>query len=766
MSKIRLLIFLFLLLLGSAFVVQAAPEGEQVVVRVHSASAVNISADLAINYDSYQWLITDSATLEQLNAPYQIIPNAYTLTLGEQSFDPLVTQPSFPQQWQATANDGLQLHLVQFDGPTKTEWLAALEQSGVEIVQYIHPFTYIVWGDSAAIASAENVAHVRWVGKFAPAYAVLPQWRGLSAEPIRTDLLLYRGADTDKILDQISAEDIEFAPLNDIWAVATLTVAGDQLNAIAHIAGVVSIQPISNSGGLRGELTNQLNVGNYNGSNQAFPGYNAWLTGVGLDGNGVIIANVDGGIQDTHPDLVNRMAPCTGSTCGNNASDSHGTHTAGIMAADGSSGTTDSNGFLRGLGVAPGANLVEQRYFPTFTQPNGMLTLMYQSYDNGALLSGNSWGPEGTPHGYDNDTMQVDIGVRDADPNTAGDQAFTYVLSFMNGGGGTSTQGTPDEAKNLFNIGSTKAQQNNGNQILDIDDLSANTAHGPALDGRTIPHMVAPGCNVDSTVPNNSYGVSGWCGTSMASPHVSGGVALFIEYYRNLFATDPSPALIKAAFLPVAHDLAGNRDADNGTLGHPFDSKQGWGRMDLAAVVDPSVDVLYFDNPQLFDNTGEEWTVDIVPVDANEPVRMMLVWTDAAGHGMGGSTPAWNNDLDLTVEANSNTYRGNNFNGSGWSNSGGSADSRNNTEGIFMGPTPPSEMTITVTAANISSNGLPGSGDNTDQDFALACYNCELSVPSAVQQLDGSAASFSSLMLVFVLLTALAGSTLIITKRR
>jgi hypothetical protein len=31
------------------------------------------------------------------------------------------------------------------------------------------------------------------------------------------------------------------------------------------------------------------------------------------------------------------------------------------MAADGSSGTTDSYGFLRGQGVAPGAGLVEQR---------------------------------------------------------------------------------------------------------------------------------------------------------------------------------------------------------------------------------------------------------------------------------------------------------------------------------------------------------------------------------------------------------------------
>ena len=148
-----------------------------------------------------------------------------------------------------------------------------------------------------------------------------------------------------------------------------------------------------------------------------------------------------------------------------------------------------------------------------------MLKLMRQSQDNAADLSGNSWGPSSSPRGYDGDTRQVDVGARDTKPDVAGDQPLTYVLSIMNGYGGTSSQGTPDEAKNVITVGSTKAQTSAGAAIAAFDDISSNSAHGPALDGRRIPHLVAPGCSVDSAASATGYQTM--CGTSMASPQVS-----------------------------------------------------------------------------------------------------------------------------------------------------------------------------------------------------------------------------------------------------
>jgi uncharacterized repeat protein (TIGR01451 family) len=356
-----------------------------------------------------------------------------------------------------------------------------------------------------------------------------------------------------------------------------------------------------------------------------------------------------------------------------------------------------------------------------------MLMLMTESVRNHALMSGNSWGPAGSPQGYDDDTRQVDVGVRDADPDAPGDQPLHYVLSIMNGNGGTSTQGTPDEGKNIFTIGSTKLQSSSTAQYADIDDISSNSAHGPALDGRSIPAMVAPGCEVDSSASATGYQLM--CGTSMASPHVTGASALFVEYYRGLTAADPSPALIKAAFTAVAKNLTGNHDADGNLLTHLFDNKQGWGRMLTTPVLAPQQAVQYINQSVVFDNTGESWTHSYSAADPAQPIRIMLAWTDAPGHGLGGSTPAWNNDLDLRVTANGVTYLGNALDNAGWSTSTGSADAKNNTEAVFLQAAQHAgSVNVEVLASDINSDALPNTGDDTDQDFALVCYNCAADV--------------------------------------
>jgi serine protease AprX len=650
----------------------------------------------------------------------------YAITLGEETFDPQTKVITTPTEWEAVSQHGNDLRLVQFDGPIQESWIQAMRKSGITPLQYIHPFTYITWADSQSRDNAEGFPHVRWSGDFLNGYRVLPKWRNLSSQPIDSKVMVYKGVELEGVLEQLrdaGAKRIDHHSLDSRFEIVSFVAPGSSYLEISRIPGIFTVQPKPTDGGLRSEMSNQVNAGNIDAGGMAYPGYQDWLNAAaGVTGDGVIVAIVDGGTDENHVDLSGQFVACSGQSCGGSASSSHGTHCAGTIGATGFSGSTDSNGFLQGQGVAPGVSLLEQVYSPVYQQPGGMTQLMVESRQNGALASSNSWGPAGSPQGYDIDTLEVDIAVRDADPDVEGNQQFTYVLAIMNGNGGTSSQGSPDEAKNIITVGSTKMRDGGGNQYAAINDISSNSAHGPCLDGRTIPHIVAPGCQTLSTVPG-SYSLM--CGTSMACPQVAGGVALFVEQYRAAYGIDPTPALTKAAFTASALDLAGNNDADGGTLGHVFDSKQGWGRMDLdSLLVHDEGSVRYYDAPVVLEQTGEQWSATVSPLDPSKPMKIMLVWTDALGHGLGGSTPAWNNDLDLTVSAGSSLYRGNNIGSQGWSITGGSADDKNNTEGVFLGPIPPGQATITVTAANLNSDGIPNEGDGIDQDFSVVCYNC------------------------------------------
>lgn len=671
-------------------------------------------------------LLGVSLNLSAHNALAETPSSGYELDLGGERFDPLHAAIKVDPAQARAQTDEEDFYLVQFHGPIQQSWLDTLRNQGLEPVQYIHPYTYVVWGKRDNLAASSRQAQVRWSGDFLPAYRM--QGLGNLHAGSMTDVRVVFRASSAVARTALTARHADPSDANPPGPLQmrALRANTNDLVQLARTPGVYSIQAVPKDGGLRGEMSNMLSRDDARPGIKVAPGYLQALQDWNVDGSGVVIANVDAGIDHTHPDLAANMRPCEGSTCGFGAISGHGTHTAAIMAANGRSGALDSQpegNFLRGLGVAPGAQLVEQIY-TLHTQPGGMALLMQESVRNGATISGNSWGPSATPRGYDDDTRQVDVAIRDADPDQDGDQPLAYVLSIMNGYGNTQTQGSPDESKNAFTIGSTKAQRSNGSQEAAIDDLSDNTAHGPALDGRRIPHMVAPGCSVDSAIDRNRH--SRMCGTSMASPAVSGAAALFVEKYRLTYEATPSPALIKATFTAVARDLQGRNDADGMPLEHAPDSKQGWGRMQLDSVLAPATKVLYVDQTHIFENSGEAWQQDIEADDPSQPIRIMLAWTDAPGHGLGGTTPAWNNNLDLRVKVDDTTYQGNVFGKDGWSTSDGEADPMNNLEAVFLTPEQhKGAITLEVLASDINSNGLPNRGDDTDQDFALVCYNCK-----------------------------------------
>ena len=170
--------------------------------------------------------------------------------------------------------------------------------------------------------------------------------------------------------------------------------------------------------------------------------------------------------------------------------------------------------------------------------------------------------------------------------------------------------------------------------------------------------------------------------------------------------------MAKGLLINGAVDISGTVPIPN------FD--EGWGRINLPNIAASGIPTEYRDQIDVLDNTGEQYTATFGVPNPGQPVKVTLVWSDAPGAV--GANPALVNDLDLSVQDGVDTYLGNVFSG-GWSATGGTADALNNQENVFI-QNPGSSVTITVDATNISGDGVPFSGDTTDQDFALICTNC------------------------------------------
>ncbi len=156
---------------------------------------------------------------------------------------------------------------------------------------------------------------------------------------------------------------------------------------------------------------------------------------------------------------------------------------------------------------------------------------------------------------------------------------------------------------------------------------------------------------------------------------------------------------------------------------------EGWGRVTLRNLFQSPTTHNFYDQEHIFDNNSETWQVTRGVDDTNEPLRITLTWTDAPGAI--GANPALVNDLDLEVTTGGQTYLGNQFS-AGVSITGGESDTINNVENIII-TNPGAAVTIKVTATNIAGDGVPYSGDITDQDFALVCNNCSVDPDFALE---------------------------------
>jgi hypothetical protein len=609
---------------------------------------------------------------------------------------------------------------------------AALDVAGADEVAPYGRRSYVAWLDSAAVRLVGRRASVRSVRVLAPAAKL-----GRMAAGARRAVV------------------VRYAHGRRLATVVSLG-RGLRRESIARRRDVLHVGPAATGFWFEDEGTAQMVAGNApQGAPE--PGYRDFLSGLRLDGTGVRIAIVDTGVDETHPDLEDRVVervdyqpriPVEGVELHEDL-EGHGTHVAGIVAGAGAAlggEAKDVRGLLYGLGVAPRAHLVNQNGITSLAPANRetLPLLAFHAVSKHAVAWNASWHTgEGAGAGYLENSRILDALVRDADVTRPGAQPLTMVFSAGNEGPRGSTITSPKEAKNIITVASSQSHRVLGGSP---DDISTFSSRGPAKDDRILPTVTAPGEAVMSARGRPAGGLcfepatdgvspyhSSCSGTSMAAPHVSGVVAVATQWWRNgNGGADPSPAMLKALLVNTAQDL-GQADIPS--------AAEGWGRVNLGAIVRPDGPPrVHVDQTELLTDPGEQRAVRVAPADASKPLRVSLAWTDAPGSPRPPRTdpskpdpPALVNDLDLTVTgADGSIWRGNRFD-EGRAVPGGDADRLNNLENVFVNPSAPT-YDVAVSAAALPGDGMPFAGDTTDQDDALVISNA-VAVPAAAPRL-------------------------------
>ncbi|HNU05969.1 MAG TPA: S8 family serine peptidase [Anaerolineae bacterium] len=261
----------------------------------------------------------------------------------------------------------------------------------------------------------------------------------------------------------------------------------------------------------------------------------------GYTGQGAVIGGQDTGYQWDHPALKGKYRGWNGSSADHNYSwhdsihsgggvcgpDSlvpcddhgHGTHTVGTMVGD--------DGGANQIGMAPGAKWIGCR---NMDQGNGTPTTYsecYQWFIAPTDLAGNNPNPAMAPDVISNSwgcppsEGCTDPNVMLSVTNAVRAAGILSAHSAGNSGSACSTISDPSAIyDSAYTVGST----------TNADVMSSFSSRGPVtIDGsnRLKPDISAPGSNIRSSYPGSAY--VAMSGTSMASPHVAGLVALLVS---------------------------------------------------------------------------------------------------------------------------------------------------------------------------------------------------------------------------------------------
>ncbi|MCA1813174.1 MAG: S8 family serine peptidase [Halobacteriales archaeon] len=743
--SLRLLAALALLVPLAPIVAPAAPmSGDLVLVRgAHGEQAIPLAgAHLVDAYGAFATAHASPASAQALRAQgFAVEPLRLTTGRGAFRFDPQAGDGIVPSPLRSPDAGH---RLVSFRGPVQQGWRDALDRAAT-VYDYLPADSFVV----RPRASMAGLPGVAFIGPYHAGYKLAP---GILAAEGAQSLTVLTFPDEDlaaaaRAIAATGASVLDTGSVAGLEGIIKVRADASQAARIAQLDSVAWLEPTPGSVGTDNEHataivqggdpnTRTLNLQGVDGSSQVVSICDTGVDTTGTAGTARMVhdmfndpANPTVTFQQANPlhrKVALYYAPVEGGTTKGDFDDGdgHGTHTGGTIAGDiapwGQPDNHDSGAYAAKLAVC---DIV---IGTSFQVPNDYSLMWAPAYALGARVNSNSWGSS-TGFAYTDVSRQHDAYVsahRD------------FVITRSAGNTGTAGMRPESLAKDVLSVASGK-NTNSGN----IEDLSTFSSTGPALDGRLKPDIAAPGECLMSALQGSTNQYVCESGTSMATPTAAAAAALLRDYFAKGYwpggfagsgpAIDPSTALVRALFFASGHEMTGagahpglylgalasepngaallsglGRIPGSSTFLGPIGSfpnpAQGWGRLDLAQVLPfAGGQGLWFEDEAAGLGSGDSQSFT-VHVGADQPLRVVLAWTDVAGAA--GADPALVNDLDLVVTDPAGlTYAGNLWLKDASLPLVPLADHVNNAEGIELAAPLEGDWTVTVSGGDVPS---------------------------------------------------------------
>ncbi|HNT78574.1 MAG TPA: S8 family serine peptidase, partial [Anaerolineae bacterium] len=405
-------------------------------------------------------------------------------------------------------------------------------------------------------------------------------------------------------------------------------------------------------------------------------------------------------------------------------------------------------------------------YYPDGYYLTGLPTtignLFQQAYNAGARIHSNSWGSDAAGE-YTEDSQGSDQFIwNNPDMLITFSAGNAGVDGNRNGVIDSGSMGAPATAKNVLTVGASENHRadnwpcdaalsgcsgfntiptwyeswpndyptnpiRNDPSAGNAQQMAAFSSRGPTDDGRIKPDVVAPGSWIlsgysdmyqsgydSSANPRNGawqydgygYPLNAYykymSGTSMSNPLAAGAAATVRDYYNKAHGIAATAALVKATLINSAVDLLDENNDGVNDNDYPIpNDHEGWGMIDMANATDNSGD--FREHSGL--STGASVAYQFSLASSGAPFKVTVVWSDYPSSLSASANLV--NDLDVVVTSPSGaTYKGNVFSG-GWSQTGGSADRRNNVENVYVQSAAAGTWTVTVSGYNVPQGPQP-----------------------------------------------------------